>query len=120
MVLIVLGIGCLIGGVLMGLSIIRDFVSEKIEAEVIRNYVEHYTNSRGAKRKEYFVDIKYNYQGQQFVDRIPQKSRKKEGDTILICRRKNCISEYYPLKDFVYFTISLVIGLITLAIILNI
>ena len=120
MVLIVLGIGCLIGGVLMGFSIIRDFASEKTEAIVLKNYVEHSTTSRGAKRKEYFIDIKYSYQGQQFVDRIPQKSRKKEGDTILICRRKNSISEYYPLKDFVYFTISLVIGLFTLYIILNI
>ncbi len=120
MMLIVLGILCLIGGVLMGFSIIRDFFSEKIEAEVIKNYVEHYTTSRGAKRKEHFVDIKYSFEGKEYVHKIVQKSRKKVGETIRVICRKNSVSEFYPLKDFVYFTISLVIGLITLCIILNI
>ena len=120
MVLIVLGIGCLIGGVLMGLSIIRDFASEKTEAIVLKNYVEHSTSSRGIKRKEHFVDIRYTHEGKMFETKIFQKSRKKVGETIRVICIKNSISEYYPLKDFLYFSISLVIGLITLAIILNI
>lgn len=120
MMLIILGLLSLIGGLSMGVSIVYDYVSEKIDAEIIKNHVEHSMSSRGAKRKEYYADIKYIYEGQVCTDRIYQKSRKKAGETILICRRKNSISEYYPLKDLGIFAITMVIGLITLAFLLNI
>lgn len=115
--IIVLGILSLIASVWMGFSIIRDLISKKIKADVIKKYMEHSTSSRGTKRKEHYADIKYSYNGQLCSDKIFQKSRKKAGNTILICRRKNRINEYYPLKDFVIFAISLTIGLITLALI---
>ena len=117
--LIVLGLFTLVASGWMGFSIGRDFRSEKTEALVLKNHVEHSTSSKGIKRKEHFAEIKYTYQGQEFLDKIFQKSRKKAGETILICRRQNSINEYYPLKDFVIFAIALTIGLITLALILK-